>query len=90
MTGTDWVQIVAASAFPLAIIAVILNRCHTGKGIGVRIIQFVFSATVVPGVMILAIRGLVGGEASIAVIAALAGYLFASIAKFDERSNSGD
>lgn len=85
MTATDWIQLIAASAFPLAILGVIANRAQTGKGIGVRVIQFVVAATVVPGILILALRGLVGGEASVAVIASLVGFLFASIAKFDDR-----
>ena len=85
METTDWIQIAAASVLPLSIIAVIMNRAATGKGIGVRVIQFVVAAMVVPGVLILALRGNIGGETSVAVIAALVGFLFASIAKFDDR-----
>lgn len=85
MNATDLVQWIAASAFPLSVIAVAVNRYHTGRGIGARSIQFVVAAMVVPAVLILTVQGLVGGEASVALIAALVGFLFGSFAKFDDR-----
>lgn len=71
----------------LVVITILLNRWQLKKGIGVRAIQRLGVGLVVPGALILALAGKVGGEAAIAILGALAGYLLASIAKFDERND---
>ena len=84
MTSSDFVQIISASVFPFVVIGLMINRWSLGRGIGVRSIQFVVAAMIVPAVVILAIRGLIGGETSAALIGAFIGYLFANVANFDK------
>ncbi len=80
----EWVQLASAAVFPLVIFAVIVNRWLTEKGIGVRVVQFSAAAMVIPGVVILATGGYIGGETSAALIGAFIGYLFANIGNFDK------
>ncbi len=83
-----WLDVVIASAFPLALIAIIWNRAQLKRGIAVRAIQFVGVALIVPATTILAIRGLLVGEAVAAIFGTTIGYLLGSISRFDERDRS--
>ena len=85
MTGIEIVQIISAAVFPIIIIAIVVNRICTKKGIGVRVVQFVAAGTLLPGIVILASMGKIGGETTAALIGTFVGYLFANIANFDER-----
>ncbi|WP_374763393.1 hypothetical protein [Yunchengibacter salinarum] len=84
MTTIDCVQLASATVFPLVVVAVIINRLSSGKGIGVRVVQFTAAAMVIPGVVILATGGFIGGETSAALIGAFIGYLFANIGNFEK------
>jgi len=81
-----WLDVAIASAFPLALIAVIWNRVQLKRGIGVRAIQFVGVAMIVPAATILSLRGVLQGEAVAAIFGTTVGYLLASIMRFDERA----
>lgn len=83
-TTIECVQLASAAVFPLTVVAVIINRLASGKGIGVRVVQFTAAAMVIPGVVILATGGYIGGETSAALIGAFIGYLFANIGNFDK------
>jgi hypothetical protein len=84
-SSLPWLDVLIASAFPLALIAVIWNRVQLKRGIAVRSIQFVGVALVVAGSTILALHGLLQGEAVAAIFGTTVGYLLASIMRFDER-----
>jgi len=66
-------------------VAVIINRLHYRRGIGVRIIQFTVASTTLPSIVLLVMGGLIQGETSAALIGAFIGYLFANIGNFDSR-----
>lgn len=85
MTTDVLLQIILAGTIPLAIVGVIATRLLTGKGVGVRSIQFMALAAIIPGILLLALKGLLEGEAVAAIFGATVGYLLSSIAKFDER-----
>jgi hypothetical protein len=87
MTTFDILQIVLAGTIPTAVLGVIATRLLSGKGVGVRSIQFMAVAAIVPGILLLAIRGLLEGEAVAAILGSTVGYLLSSIAKFDERGD---
>lgn len=87
MTGAEWVQVSLGVAMMLVVIVIGVNRWQLRRSIGVRSIQWLGIGFLVPGAVILALADKVGGEAAVAVLAALAGYLFASISKFDDRKN---
>jgi len=84
---TTWVDVALASTFPLALLVILFNRHLLKRGLGVRIIQFLAVATIIPAVVLLAFRGLLQGEAVAAIFGGVAGYLLSNIAKFDERDN---
>lgn len=88
MEPIQCIQILSAAVFPLVVIAVAINRWRNKKGIGVRVVQFTAAAMVVPGVVILATGGWIGGETSAALIGAFIGYLFANIGNFDKKLES--
>ena len=73
---------ILASAIPLAVTGVLLQRLVEGKGIGVRAIQFVAATSILPIVAILALEKIIDGSTVSALIGALIGYLFANIAEF--------
>jgi hypothetical protein len=63
---------------------VIVHRLVSKKGVGVRVIQFVGAASIVPGVVILALADKLDST-NAAILGAFAGYLFSNIASFDPR-----
>ena len=81
----SWLEIIIASTLPLTLVTVLLNRIITKKATGVRVIQFTAAAMIVPALLLLGLRHLLEGEAIAAILGGLVGYLFANIAKFDER-----
>jgi len=85
MMPDEWLQLTLALTIPLAVVGVIWTRLSTGKGVGVRSIQFMAIAAIIPGILLLAVRGLLEGEAVAAIFGATVGYLLSSIAKFDDR-----
>ena len=84
-TPATWLDVAIATTFPLTLIAIIWTRISTKKGLGVRVIQFMAVAMIVPAVVLLALHNRLQGEAVAAIFGGLAGYLLSSIAKFDER-----
>jgi hypothetical protein len=88
----DWVAIALASAVPIALVGAFVNRCCVthesekgnilrGRNIGWQFIRFCVLATGLPIVALLAIKGIVAGEAAIGFIAGAAGYAFGKIDK---------
>ena len=88
MSTTDLISLILAASIPLGMLVVLGSRVFSSKGIGVRAIQFVAISTIIPGTLLLAIMGLLEGEAVAATFGATVGYLLGSIAKFDERDDS--
>ncbi|WP_421786425.1 hypothetical protein [Hyphobacterium sp.] len=82
---TFWVSIICAATIPLGIIGILLERCISKKGIGVRSIQFAAAISFVPAIILLAINNLIDAATTSALIGAMIGYLFSGIAKFDDR-----
>lgn len=76
-----------AAVFAVPVLLV-LQRIISGKGIGVRAIQFVAVATVVPAVVVLAMQGLMQGETVAAILSGLIGYLLGNVSKFDDRTDA--
>ncbi len=75
------------AAIALAPLAVIVRSILMKKGMGVRAIQYVAVATIVPGVILLAMQGLLVGETVAAIFSGMIGYLLSQISKFDERES---
>lgn len=79
------IEILLGTAIALAPMSIVVNRVLTKKGLGVRSIQFLAVSTIVPSLILLAMRGLMQGETVAAILSATIGYLLAQISKFDER-----
>jgi hypothetical protein len=72
---------------PLSIVAITIIKLRAGKSLGVRSIQFVGVASIVPAAALLTLNGFLQGEPVAAILAGLAGYLLSNIARFDDREN---
>lgn len=88
----ELVEIAIASAVPIVLIGGFINRCIVthendngnilrGRGIGWQFIRFCVLTTGLPIVGLLALRGVVTGEAALAFIAAGVGYAFGKVGK---------
>lgn len=86
----DWIAIALAASVPIALVGVILNRCLVthesdngnvlrGKGIGWQVIRLCLLVTAIPIVGLLALQGIVAGDAAIGVIGAGLGYAFGKV-----------
>ncbi len=81
-----YVELVSAFAIPIAVVAVAVERMINKKGLGVRAIQFLGIATLIPAILVLALEGILEGSAVGAIIGALVGYLFSQISKYDDKA----
>lgn len=57
------------------------ERKRTGRGIGVRIIQFATVVLVLPTILILALQGVLETQTTAALIGAVVGYILSGIGK---------
>lgn len=80
-------SIILASAIPLSIIGVLLQRIIAKQGIGVRAIQFVAAITISLIVAILALEGKLNDSTTSGLIGAMIGYLFANISEFKNQKS---
>lgn len=88
----EYIQLVSASVFPLALLAVlfvIVHRSITNKGIGIRVIQFTTAPVVIPGVVILSTGNFIGETSTVGLLAAFIAYLFASNRISDKDAKPG-
>lgn len=84
----ELIEVVLAAAIFAVPVLLVFQRILSGKGIGVRAIQFVAVATVVPAVVVLAMQGLMQGETVAAILSGLVGYLLGNVSKFDDRPDA--
>lgn len=85
MSAQEGVELIAAATLPLAVLAVVVDRWRTQKGLGVRAIQFLAVASFVPGIVILGLEQIIDGSTVAALVGAFVGYLFSNIGEFDRR-----
>ena len=88
-----WVEIALASAVPIALIGSLLNRIlvtreskrtghiHRGRSMGWQFFRFLALAIGLPIVGLLALKGIVTGQAAIIFFALAVGYTFGKIDK---------
>lgn len=86
---SEWIAIIMALTVPMSVVGVLIERIANRKGIGVRVIQFVAVATMMPAIFILATKGFLDGSSVSALIGALVGYLFSHISEFDHPRRKG-
>lgn len=84
----ELIEIVLGAAIFVVPSLLVIQRMRSGKGIGVRAIQFVAVATVVPAVVLLAMQGLMQGETVAAILSGVTGYLLGNVSKFDDRTDA--
>ena len=85
--AVQWIEIIAATAIPVAIVVIVVERIMSGKGIGVRAIQFLAIGIIPVVVLILGLEGILEKGAIGALLGALVGYLFSNIGQYDKRKD---
>lgn len=85
MISPETVQLLCVATILAIVALVIFERIWSGRGIGVRAIQFVVGASIVPFVIAMTLAGKMDTQLIGVTIGTLIGYLFGSISKFDER-----
>jgi hypothetical protein len=83
MTGIESIELIASLTMLAGIIGVAWNRISTGKGIGVRTIQFSGIVIGLPVVLILSLENKFDSAAA-ALMGAVFGYLLSNIGNFDK------
>ena len=86
----DLVVIILAASVPITTLAVVVERAVTGKGIGVRAIQFVAATTIMPIIFIMASYDFLENQTIASLTGAFIGYLFSHISNFDMIKNDRD
>ncbi|HEV2569216.1 hypothetical protein [Sphingomonas sp.] len=89
MTGREIVELVAILTIPLTIVVVIVERMITKRGLGVRAMQVIATATFMPSIIVLALEKLIDGATVAALVGGMVGYLFSNISEFDRRPRNG-
>lgn len=79
-------QYLALAAIPVAtVIIVIAERIISGRGTGARTIQIISAVTFLSVVGMLALADKLDPSTTSALLGAFAGFVFSSLAKFDDR-----
>lgn len=74
----DWVEILVASAIPLAVLGIFLNRVVTRQGLSVRALKFLGVAMALPAIVILSFENIIDGGVVAALLGAMLGYLLSN------------
>jgi hypothetical protein len=85
MDVKHWIELVASATIPISVIAVVVNRIMSERGLGVRAIQFLGLSVFSPIILILALEGILERSAAGALVGAVVGYLFANIGEYDKK-----
>ncbi len=78
------ISLVAVVSMLVGVGGIVMNRIKTGKGIGLRVIQFSVVIMTVPTILILGIEGKLEPATLGTLIGALIGYVLSSMGK-DEK-----
>jgi hypothetical protein len=90
MTAREIVEIILSASFVITPVTYLIHRTIAKTkegaqfGIGVRSVQFLGVATLLPAMCILALEKLIDGCTVAALVGALVGYLFAGLTEFDK------
>ena len=87
MTGVEIVQIACGLVMIIVAGGIAWNRLKLGRSFGVRATQYLAVGLIIPAIVVLATASKIQSETAVAILAALTGYLFSSIAKFDDRDD---
>jgi hypothetical protein len=88
MKTSDIVELAAAGLMVIGLLAVFINRCKTGKGLGARVIQLLAVIFVIPAILILALEKFLTAETVATLLGTLIGYLLSGIGRFKPRQAS--
>ena len=74
----------------LGILLIFIHRIKRQLAFGARASQSLGVVLIVPGVLILALEGILSSEATAALVGAIAGYLFSGIGEFKSSSRENE
>ena len=77
MDAKTAVELAGLTLVAISVVALVVNRVKTGKGIGIRAIQFVAVPSVLVFLLVLGLERLLDAGAITAVIGVIVGYVFA-------------
>lgn len=77
-------EIIVSSAVPITIAGMIWNRIATGKGLGVRAIQFLSVALGIPVIVLLGLEKVIDGAVVGTLLGGVFGYLLSNISNYDK------
>jgi len=89
MTVKDGIEIAMLLIMAGGLFVVHSNRRMLRRGIGVRVIQFLAVAFLLPAIVILSLEGKLGNESTGTLLGAIVGYILSGIGK-DEPSEPRD
>ncbi|HEV2738715.1 MAG TPA: hypothetical protein VGU66_09065 [Candidatus Elarobacter sp.] len=84
MDQRGWVEIILALTIFVTVVLTLVSRIRTGKGLGVRAIQFLAVTIGIPVIVILALEKVVDGAVVGTLLGGVFGYLLSNIANFDK------
>jgi hypothetical protein len=81
-----WLELIAAVVMVGGLVGILIERCRSGRGVGVRTIQFLCVTFVVPAMLILGLEGILTTEILGTLFGAVIGYVLSGIGKDDPPS----
>lgn len=88
MKTIEIVELIASGVMLCGILGIVFFRLTSDKGLGVRAIQFVAVATIIPAILILALEKVLTGETTAALFGAITGYLLSGIGDFKPKPDT--
>jgi xanthine/uracil permease len=85
MIVKEVIELVAVGIMPFGLASIIYERIKHGKSIGVRVIQFLSVAFVVPTILILALEGILSTESVAALLGTIIGYILSGIEEKEDK-----
>lgn len=77
MEARHFIELAALAVVAIAVVAVVFQRVKVNKGIGIRAIQFVAIPSLLSVLVILGLENLLEKSTIAAILAGIAGYVFA-------------
>lgn len=82
------IEIVASLVMGIGLMGILIERCRSKRGIGIRAIQFVAIVFLVPTILILGLENVLGPETIATLLGAAIGYTLSGIGRNESDANA--